>query len=141
MKRELMDYSSVITRYNLIKIVDKAVTKYEKDLPERIKAIYEYSSKELNCSVEDLRDFSLDISLEGMKDYIGVSDCIHYRKVAGLPLMTLIEDVELLELENKFIHYKIEFRYGYSYGIIFQKNDLDKVINWIVNVKKKKIKL
>ena len=141
MKRESIDYSSVIKRDNLMKIVDKAVTEYKENLSERMKEIYRYSSKELDCSIEDLRDFSLDISLEGMEDYIGISDCIHYRKVAGLPLMTLIEDVESIKIDNRFIHYEIEFRYGYSQGIIFRKNDLDKVIDWIENVKKKKVKI
>ena len=141
MKRESIDYSSVITKDNLMKIADKAITEYKEDLPERMKEIYRYSSMELDCSIEELRDFNLNLSLEGMEDYIGISDCIHYRKVAGLPLMTLIEDVELIKIDNRFIHYEIEFRYGYSQGIIFQKNDLDKVINWIENVNKKKVKI
>lgn len=141
MKQESKDYTSIIIRDNLIKVLDKAVTSYREDLPEGLKEIYKYSSKELNCPVEDLRDFSLDISLEGMEDWIVISDCIHYRRVAGLPLMTLIEDVELLKIDNRYIHYELEFLYGYSYGIIFQKNDLYKVIDWIVNVKKKKVKI
>lgn len=141
MKQESVDYSSIITRDNLMKVLDKAVTSYREDLPEGLKEIYSYSSKELNCSLEDLRDFSLNIFLEGMEDWITIADCIHYRKVAGLPLMILIENVELLKIDNRYIHYELEFLYGYSYGIIFQKNDLDKVIDWIVKVKKKKVKI
>ena len=48
MKQESKDYTFIITRDNLMKVLDKAVTSYREDLPEGLKEIYSYSSKELN---------------------------------------------------------------------------------------------
>ena len=140
MKKESIDYFSIITRENLLKELDKAISDYREDISDRLKELYKFCSKELNYPLKDLRDFSLNISLEGMKDYHFLSDCIHYRRIEGISLITSIEGVELLKIDNRFIHYEMEFRYGYSYGIIFQKDDLEKVLDWIIRVKKKKVR-